>query len=127
MGRYPRATQSDLRLEIGDLRKDQSDNGAAFNVQRPTPNAHSQSSTINSQLWLAQTWALLRKDLRAELRTKVALSAVGIFTFASLLLLGLATAGLKEIVIETGGVLRPAWDAQAKMGMLWVLLCFAAF
>jgi ABC-type transport system involved in cytochrome c biogenesis permease component len=71
---------------------------------------------------------LLAKDLRAELRTKVALSAVGLFSFASLLLLALTTAGLKDaMIVVSGDTVRPAWDAQSKMGMLWVLLCFAAF
>src|SRR5450631_2065238 len=78
--------------------------------------------------WLTQTLALLGKDLRAELRTKVALSAVGVFTFASLLLIALATKELKDrMIVVSGNAVRPAWDAQSKMGMLWVLLCFAAF
>lgn len=78
--------------------------------------------------WLAEALALFRKDLRAELRTKTAVSAVGIFTFAALLLLTLATANLKTIQFETPQhLLRPAWDAVGKMAMLWVLFCFAAF
>lgn len=78
--------------------------------------------------WHVQAMALLRKDLQAELRTRVAISAVGLFTFSSLLLLALATASLKEVQFtDARGILRPAWDAQAKMGMLWVLLFFAAF
>jgi heme exporter protein B len=79
--------------------------------------------------WLAEAWALLTKDLRAELRTKVAVSAVGVFTFSSLLLLSLATAQLKDIqaVNPLTGKTFPAWDAAGKMGMLWILLCFAAF
>lgn len=90
--------------------------------------------------WWRQAFALLAKDLKAELRTKVAVSAVGVFTFASLLLLGLATANLKEV--RSVNVLRlpdpvriadlvnsqhPAWDSPSKMGLLWVLFCFAAF
>jgi heme exporter protein B len=90
--------------------------------------------------WWRQAFALLAKDLKAELRTKVAVSAVGVFTFASLLLLGLATAGLKEVptvkilalndpikVLDVIGHLQPAWDSPSKMGLLWVLFCFAAF
>jgi len=90
--------------------------------------------------WWQQAFALLRKDLKAELRTKVAISSVGIFTFASLLLLGLATAALKEVpTIKLLGLTypisfdtlvgkqQPAWDSPSKMGMLWVLFCFAAF
>lgn len=79
--------------------------------------------------WFAEARALLAKDLRAELRTKVAVSAVGVFTFSSLLLLGLATAQLRvlEAVNPLNGKRFPAWDAAGKMGMLWILLCFAAF
>lgn len=90
--------------------------------------------------WWRQAFALLAKDLKAELRTKVAVSAVGVFTFASLLLLGLATAVLKEVptvkvlslsdpvpLAELISKLHPAWDSPSKMGLLWVLFCFAAF
>ncbi|CEK13708.1 ABC-type transport system involved in cytochrome c biogenesis, permease component [Chthonomonas calidirosea] len=78
--------------------------------------------------WFRQAYTILRKDIKAELRTRVALCAVGIFTFAALLLLALATESLRqEFVVDPRGVMRPAWNAPAKMGMLWVLLCFAAF
>ncbi len=90
--------------------------------------------------WWQQAFALLAKDLKAELRTKAAVSAVGVFTFASLLLLGLATAVLKEVptvsilklndpikVVDVIGQMHPAWDSPSKMGLLWVLFCFAAF
>ena len=89
---------------------------------------------------IAQALELLRKDARAEARTRVAISAVGVFTFSALLLLGLATLTLKEVktlnvlrlsdpitVADVEVLLRPAWDPTAKMGMLWILLCFAAF
>ena len=90
--------------------------------------------------WHRQALALLSKDLRAELRTKVAVSAVGVFTFSALLLLALATINLKDAqTLNTGllenpltregviALLRPAWEPASKMGLLWVLLCFAAF
>lgn len=90
--------------------------------------------------WWRQAFALLAKDLKAELRTKVAVSAVGVFTFASLLLLGLATAVLKEVksvnvlalpdpvrIADLIGKQHAAWDSPSKMGLLWVLFCFAAF
>lgn len=90
--------------------------------------------------WWRQAATLLRKDLKAELRTKVAVSSVGLFTFASLLLLGLATATLKEVptvkvlqlndpikVVDVINSLKPAWDSPSKLGLLWVLFCFAAF
>ncbi|MCS6777032.1 MAG: hypothetical protein RMJ43_11180 [Chloroherpetonaceae bacterium] len=90
--------------------------------------------------WLAQAFALLGKDVRAEARTRVAVSAVGVFTFSALLLIGLATLTLKEVrtvnllrlvdpitVASVEAQMRPAWDPPAKFGLLWVLLCFAAF
>ena len=91
--------------------------------------------------WFAEARALLLKDLRAEMRTRVAVNSVGLFSFSSLLLLGLATRGLKDIktVLVTslpmgnltiGAIIKcevPAWSEAGKMGLLWTLLCFAAF
>lgn len=87
------------------------------------------AARVSGRPWLAEAAALFVKDVRAEIRTKVALSAVGVFTFAALLLLGLATAALKDVIVvnPVTNVARPAWDAVGKMGLLWVLLCFAAF
>src|SRR5262245_47379039 len=77
-------------------------------------------------VWLRDAWTLLRKDVRAELRTKTAVSAVGVFAFASLLLMGLATITLKgaraaDFVLEKD---FPAWTNDSKLGLLWTLLCF---
>lgn len=90
--------------------------------------------------WISEASALLAKDIRAELRTKTAVSAVGVFSFASLLLVALATETLKEVrtvsmlrlpdivtLTALEAQMRPAWDSPSKMGLLWVLLCFAAF
>jgi heme exporter protein B len=95
--------------------------------------------------WIAQAAALFAKDLRAELRTKVAISAIGVFTLSALFLITLATVSLTDLdavskgvehvlAISTSGTgtvtradLRPAWSAESKLGILWVLLCFAAF
>jgi heme exporter protein B len=101
--------------------------------------------------WMQASKILFLKDVRAELRTKVAFSAIGVFTFSSLLLLLLATATLKEAkafsesrfydaydrMQGTGtemavkrivdAALFPAWNDAGKMALLWVLLCFAAF
>lgn len=111
-------------------------------------------SIISRRNWLEEARTLFLKDLRAELRTKVAVSAVGVFTFSSLLLLTLATATLKELkafseplfyqnldTIKGAGsihldgmigqlinsALYPAWSSPSKLALLWVLLCFAAF
>lgn len=98
------------------------------------------ANTGHTTNWLRQAVALFAKDVRAEFRTKVAISSVGVFTFASLLLLTLATRTIKET--QTVNLLQlpemmsqaeirsrmvPAWDDPSKMGLLWVLLCFAAF
>ena len=74
--------------------------------------------------WIAEASALLAKDFRAELRTKVAVSAIGVYTFSALLLISLATATLKMRFTENG---NPLWEPASKFGILWVLLCFAAF
>ncbi len=78
---------------------------------------------------LAEAVSLLKKDLLAEIRTRVAICAVGVFAFSALLLIGLATASLKDTqtISTLSGISRPAWDATSKMSLLWVLLCFAAF
>ncbi len=91
--------------------------------------------------WLSQARILLRKDLIAELRTRVAINSVGLFAFASLMLIALATRGLNEIqsimvrklplsnisLSDVDRALLPAWSNTSKMGLLWTLLCFAAF
>ena len=84
---------------------------------------------LAAPLWLKQALALFAKDVQAELRTKVAVSAVGIFSFSALLLLALATQTLKDITYldPLSGQPHLAWDAASKLGMLWVLLCFAGF
>src|SRR5579884_2636930 len=82
-----------------------------------------------------QARALLAKDLRAELRTRVAVSAIGVFTLSALMLLGLATERLKDAQAVRAAVtyglldrasvpltradIQPAWDAVGKMGILW--------
>lgn len=95
--------------------------------------------------WFHQTKAVFLKDWRAERRTRVTLSAVGVFSLSSLWLMGLATASLRNtkgfsenlffrVYADTDSIdsalaqaLFPAWEAIAKWGLLWVLLCFAAF
>ncbi len=78
--------------------------------------------------WLREALALFGKDLRAELRTKVAVSSVGLFALSALMLIALATSTLKDAQSLNGrGEILPSWDAASRFGMLWVLLCFAAF
>lgn len=80
-------------------------------------------------VWLRQAVALLRKDLRAEFRTRTAISAIGIFSLASLFLLALATATLKEVLFSdtVSGTTKLAWQPPSKFGILWILFFFAAF
>ena len=95
--------------------------------------------------WARGAKALFLKDIRAELRSKVAVNAVGIFAFSSMLLLTIVTAVLREtkgfsaraffeaygidknVDLGLNAALSPAWDSAGKMGLLWVLLIFAAF
>lgn len=63
---------------------------------------------------LVQALAVLKKDVRAELRTRAALNAVVLFSFTSLVVIAFATRGI------VGGTVGQA-------ALLWVLLFFAAF
>ena len=77
---------------------------------------------------LFEAIALFRKDLRAEMRTKVAVSSVGLFTLCALMLMALATSTLKDAESTNAlGQTLHSWDDASRFGMLWVLLCFAAF
>ncbi len=88
----------------------------------------SSSLIIHHSSFLSEAVALFRKDLRAELRTKVALSSVGLFTFSALMLIALATRTLKDVKVPVSDLTESfAWSYESRMGMLWVLLCFAAF
>src|SRR5579871_6441395 len=90
--------------------------------------ARTQAEAARAESVFAAALTLFRKDVRAELRTKVAVNSVGVFAFSSLLLIGLATASLKTIrVPDFTGRLIDAWTPTSKMALLWTLLCFAAF
>jgi heme exporter protein B len=86
---------------------DQSSGGAA------------QFSIFNSQFsTLAQaSWAVFRKDLRAELRTRYALNAVGLFAVTTVVALSL---GL-------GPLTRSSDLPLIHAALLWVAILFAAF
>ncbi len=70
-----------------------------------------------SALWRA-SWAVLRKDLRSELRTRAALSALGLFALATVLM----------VSIYLGGQLRPSEPIAPAVYavLLWIALFFAA-
>ena len=99
------------------------------NAAKPAARAVAASApATNESVWLREALALFRKDVRAELRTKVAVSSVGLFALSALMLIALATSTLKDAVSLNGrGDPLPSWDAASRFGMLWVLLCFAAF
>ena len=99
------------------LAKPQSDSGRSENS----------SFIFHPSSFVSEAVALFRKDLRAELRTKVAVSSVGLFTLCALMLIALTTSTLKDVEVETEYVHGLAWDHASRFGMLWVLLCFAAF
>ena len=98
------------------------------------------SLTKSGTNWRNSVVTLFRKEIRAELRSKVAVSGIALFAFSALILLTLATATLRDaqavsiqrlhdgMTVEQIAQFRySAWDQVGKMGLLWVLLFFAAF
>ena len=63
--------------------------------------------------WLAGAWAVFAKDVRIELRTRVALGALGMFVAASLVLVRLALG-------------RGAPSLSVSAALLWIVVVFAA-
>ncbi len=63
--------------------------------------------------WLRGTWAVLRKDLQLELRSRYVLNALLVFVLSALLVVVLA--------VGADGV-----DARVQSGLLWVVILFAA-
>jgi heme exporter protein B len=65
--------------------------------------------------WAAEAAAILAKELRTEWRTRVALSALGLFVLGALTLIGLAL---------RGGASAPGPEVAAAL--LWIVLFFTA-
>lgn len=63
--------------------------------------------------WLRGTWAVLRKDLQLELRSRYVLNALLVFVLSALLVVTLA-AGADRV------------DAHAQAGLLWIVILFSA-
>lgn len=63
--------------------------------------------------WLAGTWAIFRKDLRIELRTRYALNSLLLFVMGSLLLV-LFAVGPQPLT------------ARVQSALLWIVMLFAA-
>ena len=62
--------------------------------------------------WLAGTWAVVAHDARLELRTRVALSGLGLFVAASLVLVRIAVRGAPTVPVAAA--------------LLWIVVVFAA-
>ena len=67
--------------------------------------------------WAAEAGAIFAKEMKTEWRTRVALSAVGLFAVASLTLMALA---LRGVTLDAESA------ASVAAGLLWVLLFFTA-
>ncbi len=63
--------------------------------------------------WLRGTWAVLRKDLRLELRSRYVLNALLVFVLSALLVVALA-AGADSV------------DTRIQAGLLWIVILFTA-
>ncbi|MBO6575384.1 MAG: heme exporter protein CcmB [Rhodothermales bacterium] len=63
--------------------------------------------------WLTGTWAVLRKDIELEFRTRYAVNMLLVFVAASLLVVALAVGR---------GTLRP----EMQSGLLWIVVFFSA-
>jgi heme exporter protein B len=84
--------------------------------------------------WLHQVWAVFRREMQIEWRTRIALSSIGLFVLCSLLLLGMALqadalsalmhVGDKD---ETKNLIRTN-NAHIGVGsvFIWILLLFTA-
>jgi heme exporter protein B len=85
------------------------------------PHTDSQFSILNSQFsFLARaSWAVFRKDVRAELRTRYALNAIALFAASTVVALSLGVGFL------TAG--RNADLPLIHAALLWVAVLFAAF
>lgn len=79
--------------------------------------------------WSRAAYALFKKDLRAEFRTKTALSSLAVFSLSALMVLAFATSTLKQVTYfdNVSGTEQLAWKSASKFGILWVVFFFAAF
>ena len=62
--------------------------------------------------WLTGAWAVLRKDLQLELRSRYVLNALAVFVLSALLVVALATQATLA-------------DARLQAGLLWIVMLFA--
>ena len=93
------------------------------------PTAKRRKVRMTNITWYRAAYALFKKDLRAEFRTKTALSSLGVFSLSALLLLAFATSTLKQVIYfdNVSGTTQFAWKSASKFGILWVIFFFAAF
>lgn len=67
----------------------------------------------NTHYWLGCAWAVFRKDIRIELRTRYALGAVALFAVSTLAAVSASLSGA-------------AVKSDVKAALLWIILLFAA-
>ena len=70
-------------------------------------------SRITTNHWIICAWAVFRKDLQVELRTRYALGAVLLFAVTTLIAV---SAALSSTLVHT----------EVKAALLWIILLFAA-
>ena len=70
-------------------------------------------SRITTSHWIICAWAVFRKDLQVELRTRYALGAVLLFAVTTLIAV---SAALSSTLVHT----------EVKAALLWIILLFAA-
>ena len=71
------------------------------------------NSRITTNHWIICAWAVFRKDLQVELRTRYALGAVLLFAVTTLIAV---SAALSSTLVHT----------EVKAALLWIILLFAA-
>lgn len=76
-------------------------------------NRLSGTAVQNTHYWLGCAWAIFRKDIRIELRTRYALGAVMLFAVSTLVAV---SASLNGTVVKS----------DVKAALLWIILLFAA-
>jgi heme exporter protein B len=85
----------------------------------PVPVQRTQSGETQVRFLLMAAWAVFRKDLRSELRTRYALNALVLFAASTVVALSLGVGFLTEA--------RNADLAAIHAALLWIAVLFAAF
>jgi heme exporter protein B len=89
------------------------DGSSGFFVRVPSVLARTCYTTALQMDWLSGAWAVFRKDVRLELRTRYALNALGMFVASSLL--------LSAVAFGPVGL-----EARLAAALIWIVIVFAA-